>query len=122
RVLVVDDDDATRDAVAVALSDSCDVVQANDGVLALCLLEAQRFDAVVLDLMMPGVNGQEVLHAAKARRLRVPFVLASASIDVESTARVFGIMDFIRKPFGVVELEAKVSRALARRYARHHPQ
>jgi len=114
RVLVVEDDIATRDAVAVALSDQYDVVEANDGVLALSLLESHRFDAVVLDLMMPGVNGQQVLRAAQARSLSVPFVLASASEDVEAVARRFGVADYMRKPFGLDDLEAAVSSAVLR--------
>lgn len=89
-----------------------------DGRTALSILEAERVDLVLLDIVMPGMNGLEVLRRIKDRRLSpslpVIMVTASSTIDDAIIALREGADDFVRKPVDLDELEQSVARALAK--------
>ncbi|MDB4995271.1 MAG: two component heavy metal response transcriptional regulator, winged helix family [Myxococcaceae bacterium] len=112
RALVVEDDQDILDALAFALGGAFDVTPVASGVLALSLLDAQTFDLIVLDLYLPGVDGEAILQALRANAIRTPVVLASASRNVEATARTFGVAGFLRKPFSLTQLESMVATAV----------
>ena len=112
RILVVDDDQDIREALGSLLEDTYEVALAKDGKIALDLIERQNFDAVVLDLMMPVMNGAELMRSLKHRGIALPVVLASASTNLGTQATELGAADFISKPFDCQDLETKLARAL----------
>jgi DNA-binding response OmpR family regulator len=92
------------------------VVTAGDGVAAYELGSEHRFDLAILDHLMPGLLGREVLEKWKAEGLPFPVIMLSG-VDEESTlieCLKLGAVDFIRKPFRVNELVARVALALSR--------
>jgi len=84
KVLVVDDEPGIRRLLADVLSSStCHVVMACDGLEAVTILKRRRFDAVVTDINMPGMDGIELLRWMKANRRKEPVVVMSGSPDHE---------------------------------------
>ena len=119
RILVVEDEPTINQSVTERLrAEGFDVVQAFDGTAALQLFEQQAPDAIVLDLMLPGVDGLEVCRRVQAQR-PVPVLMLTARD--EETDIVIGLSvgadDYLTKPFRMRELVARV-RALLRRVER----
>jgi CheY-like chemotaxis protein len=114
RLLVVDDDADTLEALAVVLEDRYDVVTAHNGLEALNLLKKEPFDVMVLDLMMPLMDGETLIELMRKSGIEVPVVLASASADISALADRLGV-DHITKPYDVAALEAKLTRLMAGR-------
>jgi two-component system response regulator MprA len=116
RVLVVDDDPAVRSAVSRALRVDYDVAEAADGAEALAQHAGLPVDAIVLDLMMPGIDGLEVCRTLRRRDDPVPILVVTArdAIDDRVEGLDAGADDYLVKPFAVEELRARV-RALLRR-------
>jgi two-component system, OmpR family, response regulator MprA len=117
RILVVEDEPAVREAVERALRlEGYDVVLAGDGGEALETLDERPADAVVLDLLMPRVDGLELCRRMRLRGDRTPVLMLTARDAV--TDRVAGLDagadDYLVKPFALDELLARV-RALLRR-------
>ena len=112
-VLVVDDDDAIREAASEILEyEGYHVEQAADGKQALLKLEATQPDAIVLDLMMPGMDGWAFLRECRAdpQCSSRPVLLLSASQELIDTARDFHVEGFLAKPFDMYELIEVVRR------------
>src|SRR3954447_640402 len=119
RILVVDDERAVRDSLRRALElEGYDVELAEDGQEALDRLEAAGDDpdAVVLDILMPRVNGLEVARRLRATGNRIPILMLTARDQVEDRVEGLdaGADDYVVKPFALAELLARV-RALLRR-------
>jgi two-component system response regulator MprA len=117
RVLVVDDEPAVRRALERALTlDNYDVELAADGQEALDALATAPADAVVLDVMMPGVDGLEVARRMRRAGDRTPILMLTArdAIDDRVTGLDVGADDYLVKPFALRELQARL-RALLRR-------
>jgi two-component system response regulator MprA len=117
NVLVVDDDYAIRESLDRSLrANGYDVQLANDGTQALRALEGAAYDAVVLDVLMPGRSGIDVCHTLRAAGNRVPILILTARDTVSD--RVAGLEagadDYLVKPFALEELIARL-RALVRR-------
>jgi len=117
RILVVDDEPSVREAVERALRlDGHDVLLAGDGHEALGTLDARAPDAVVLDVLMPRVDGLELCRRMRERGDRTPVLMLTARDAVSD--RVAGLDagadDYLIKPFALEELLARV-RALLRR-------
>lgn len=118
-VLVVDDDRLVREVVRVVLeADDFDVVEATNGVEAMAAIERDRPALVVLDLMMPGMDGIELLRQrGDGRREGEPRVLmltARDDADTVAASRRAGADDFLAKPFSSVELLDRVERLVCR--------
>jgi two-component system response regulator MprA len=117
-IMVVDDEAAVRDALRRALSlEGYDVELAADGAEALQRLEeGARPDALLLDVLMPGVDGLEVCRRLRRSGSRLPVLMLTARAEVSD--RVSGLDagadDYLAKPFALQELLARV-RALLRR-------
>lgn len=102
KVLVVDDDPAILDLVATILRLSgVEVATAVDGVAGLALARVMKPDVVLLDIMMPRMDGYEVCRSLKESGdpPKVVMVTAMASADDELAAMTAGADDYIRKPF-----------------------
>ena len=115
-IAVVEDEQAIREAVAARLrADGFDVVTAGDGTTGLALCLERRPDVVVLDLMLPGLDGWEVCRRLQAA-LDVPVLMLTArddEADVVAGLRS-GADDYVTKPFSVRELSARVAALLRR--------
>jgi two-component system response regulator MprA len=120
KILVVDDERAVRESLRRALElEGYDIQLAADGQEALRLLEANgepQPDAVILDVLMPAVDGLEVCRRLRRSGNRVPVLMLTARDEIEN--RVAGLDagadDYVTKPFALEELVARV-RALLRR-------
>jgi DNA-binding response OmpR family regulator len=116
RVLVVDDEPTVREVVVGYLKrDGHDVSEAGDGRLAVSLLDEQSFDLVVLDMMLPGVSGLDILRRIRAAG-DMPVIMLTAR--AEESDRVAGLElgadDYVVKPFSPRELAARVNGVLRR--------
>ncbi len=115
RVLVVEDDLAIAQQLVGGLHRAgFEVALHNEGHGAAERAIAERFDGVVLDLMLPGANGFEVLARLKGRT-SVPVVVLSAGTDLDTRLRSFnaGAVDYLAKPFFLAELVARLRARLA---------
>ena len=120
RILVVDDNAANRDVLARRLGrEGHHVVTADDGGSALQLVADQQFDLVLLDLIMPGMNGFEVLRRLKATEHTrdVPVIVISALDELDSVVRCIesGAEDYLTKPFNPVLLRARIAASLEKK-------
>ena len=114
RILVVDDQPANLRAVSALLTrHGCEVVTAGNGEEALALAEAQVPDLLLLDMMMPGMDGFELLERIQQHpELRkLPAIFLTAAQDREMLLRAFavGAVDYVTKPFIPEELLARVT-------------
>jgi two-component system, OmpR family, response regulator len=117
RVLIVEDDADIAELMRMHLSDEGYVIErAADGQTGVQLLEAGQWDALVLDLMLPGIDGLEICRRARAMARYTPIIITSArSSEVHRILGLeLGADDYLAKPFSVLELVARV-RALLRR-------
>ena len=113
-VLVVDDDAMIRRLVRDVLEvDQVDVVEARDGEVALNLIEQTRPALIVLDIMMPGLDGVEVCRRLDHSLVKVLVLTARDDPDLEDECRLAGANDFLTKPFSSIDLLDKVVELLA---------
>ena len=117
RILVVDDNASNRDLLSRRLvREGYCVTAAENGAAALALTAAANFDLVLLDLMMPGMSGFEVLCRLKAEAgtRHIPVIMISALDELDSTVRCIeaGAEDYLPKPFNPVLLRARIGACL----------
>jgi len=115
RILIVDDEKPICDLIDINLSAagySCKSVQ--DGLKAIELIERERFDLILLDIMLPGADGFDIMEYI--RPLNVPVIFITAKNDVRDKVKglKLGAEDYLVKPFDVVELVARVEVVLRR--------
>jgi two-component system, OmpR family, response regulator len=118
RILVVDDEPSIVDSVATVLRyEGFEVDVANSGRRALQKAQDQVFDLIVLDVMLPDLDGLEVTRRIRSDGLDVPILFLTAKSDVED--RVAGLSvggdDYVAKPFSLMEVVARAKAILRRR-------
>ncbi len=116
KILIVDDEKPICDLIDMNLSEAgyhCTSVQ--DGLKALQIIENETFDLILLDIMLPGVDGFDIMEYI--RPLEIPVIFITAKYEVKDKVRglKLGADDYLVKPFDVVELVARVE-AVLRRY------
>lgn len=117
RVLVIEDNRDLGELVSLHLRDlGCEVSLATDGVTGLRQAQASHFDAIILDLMLPGMEGLELCQRLRAQKRYVPILMLTAkSTEVDRVVGLeIGADDYITKPFSMRELMARV-KAIFRR-------
>jgi two-component system, OmpR family, response regulator MprA len=117
RVLVVDDEPGVRETVSRALLlDGYEVSVADNGMTALDLVRTERPDAIVIDVMMPRMDGLETCRALRAEGHRLPVLMLTArdSAPDRDAGFIAGADDYLTKPFALRELVSRLG-ALIRR-------
>lgn len=127
NVLVVDDNEVNREILSRRLElQGHRVVMAEDGYRALEQLRKESFDLVLLDIMMPGMDGYEVLREIKSnQKLRhIPVVIISANTDMDSVIQCIerGAEDYLSKPFNPTLLKARIGAILEKKRLREQEQ
>jgi DNA-binding response OmpR family regulator len=115
RILIVEDEQAIADLIRINLCDAgYECVVAESGDQGADLMEQQFFDLCILDIMLPGADGYELLDYAKQLKIPVIFVTAKGETNDKVRGLRQGAEDYITKPFEVLELVARVENVLRR--------
>jgi adenylate cyclase len=127
RILVVDDIASNRDLLSRRLTrEGHQVETAEDGAEAIDRVAAGTFDLILLDLMMPGMSGFEVLCRLKSnlRARHIPVIMISALDEIDSTVRCIeaGAEDYLPKPFNPILLRARINACLEKKWLRDREQ
>lgn len=116
KILIVEDEKAISDLIYMNLTDAgYQCTCALDGMTACDLLEEHAYDLVLLDIMLPEVNGYELLDYIRPLEIPVIFITAKAALKDRVKGLELGAEDYIVKPFEIVELLARV-KVVLRRY------
>lgn len=116
RILIVDDEKPICDLIDLNLSGAgyhCTAVQ--DGLDAINLIEKETFDLILLDVMLPGADGYDVMDYIRPLHIPVIFITAKHEVRDRVKGLKLGADDYLVKPFDIVELVARVE-AVLRRY------
>lgn len=121
KVLIVDDDNEIRNVVSIYLkNEGYEVLQAENGYKALEIIKAESIDLVLLDIMMPKINGIEVCNEIRKNYVMPIIFLSAKDAEIDKILGLSsGAEDYITKPFSTVELIARVKSQL-RRYKRYN--
>ncbi len=115
KILIVEDEKPISNLIKMNLEDAgYQCVCAYDGMEAADILEEQSFDLVLLDIMLPKVDGYELLEYIRPMEIPVIFLTAKAALDDRVKGLNLGAEDYIVKPFEIVELLARVQVVLRR--------
>lgn len=123
KILVVDDNEMNRDLLARRLKrQGHEVLTANDGLAALGILNSHRVDLVLLDIMMPNLDGYQVLAKMKADEYLtdLPVIMITAVDELDSAVKCIemGADDYLTKPFNAVLLGARINASLEKHQLR----
>lgn len=112
-ILIVDDTETNIDILLELLGEKYDVIVALDGVSALEIVDENQVDLILLDIMMPQIDGYEVCGRLKSKEssLNIPIIFITARDDENSIEKAYeaGALDYITKPFKALELLARVN-------------
>ena len=119
KVLVIDDEAPIRLLCRVNLeAEGMEVIEAQDGTVGVELARSERPDVILLDVMMPGMDGWEVLQALQAgegtREIPIVFLTARAELRDRAQGLELGGIDYVTKPFNPIDLAPLVNGLLAR--------
>ena len=115
RILVVDDDQGILDSFEVMLGDRYNLVKADNGYEALRILEENPPQLIFLDIKMPGIDGIEILRKLQMdpKKVGVVIITASNQEEIEDEAKSYGVIDYLKKPLDIFEVDRIASQALA---------
>lgn len=115
KILIVDDEKSICDLIDINLSAAgyqCRTVQ--DGMKAIDMIEAENYDLILLDIMLPGVDGYDIMEYIRPLKIPVIFITAKHEVKDRVKGLKLGAEDYLVKPFDVVELVARVEVVLRR--------
>lgn len=115
RILIVDDEKPICDLIDLNLSAAgyyCRSVQ--DGLSAIDLIERENFDLILLDIMLPGADGFDIMEYIRPLKVPVIFITAKSNVKDKVKGLRLGAEDYLVKPFDVLELTARVEVVLRR--------
>lgn len=121
NILIVDDDDEIRKVVSIYLkNEGYEVIEAEDGYTALDFVKKNSVDLVLLDIMMPQINGIELCNEIRKNYIMPIIFISAKDGEIDKILGLYsGAEDYITKPFSPVELIARVKSQL-RRYKRYN--
>jgi len=112
KILIVDDEPFNVELLEGYLSEDFDILKAYNGTEALLIAGTNPPDLIILDIMMPGLNGYEVCRRIKAdgKTISIPIVIVTALNEKETKIKAIeaGADDFLNKPIDIIELTARV--------------
>lgn len=113
KILVVDDEKSTRESMKMILKGNHDVITAESGEKALDIVRREEPEIVILDIIMPGMDGIETLKKLREKCPDVPVVMVTATqmVNTAVTAMKLGAFDYVVKPFDVEEILIIVDKA-----------
>ena len=114
RILIVDDDPEISEPLALLLARDHDVDVAANGLEGLQRVADASYDAIVLDLMMPVMDGSTFKEQLDARHIDVPVLLVSGSEELPERAIALGVADHLAKPIDVEVLRQRLGSLLGR--------
>jgi DNA-binding NtrC family response regulator len=115
RILVIDDEQSIRELLKDFLqTKDFEVITSSDGETGIQLLKQDKFDLFLMDLMMPGISGLDVLRACRSENIDVPCIVitAHASVQTAVEAMKLGAYDYLPKPFVLEDVNMTIHRAL----------
>lgn len=115
KILIVDDEKPICDLIDINLSAAgydCKTVQ--DGLIAIDMIEKENFDLILLDIMLPGADGYDIMEYIRPLKIPVIFITAKHEVKDRVKGLKLGAEDYLVKPFDVVELVARVEVVLRR--------
>ncbi|MBQ0060125.1 MAG: response regulator transcription factor [Lachnospiraceae bacterium] len=118
RALIVEDDRHLSNNICESMKDMLELSQAFDGEQGLKALTTEKFDIVILDVMMPKMDGFEVLSAIRAQGINTPVLMLTALNQATDQVRGLkaGADDYLAKPFDISVLRARIEALLRRTY------
>lgn len=116
-ILIVDDEQHVLDALTRGLRSDYDVSTADNGIAATTILHSRAFDIILSDVVMPGIDGVELLRLVRTYDLDVPVMLMSGAPTIEHVMRAceLGAAGYLMKPLTLTEIKERLTRALALR-------
>ena len=115
RILIVEDEKPISDLIVMNLTRAgYDCTALYDGESAADILEEEIFDLILLDIMLPKINGYELMEYIRPLKIPVIFITAKASLDDRIKGLTSGAEDYLVKPFEIVELLARINIVLRR--------
>lgn len=119
KILIVDDEAGIRDSLRLLLQGSFDVSVAGDGAEALARVSELRPDLVLLDLLMPTIDGLETLKQLRERNAEMPVIMLTGAATVKSAVQAmkWGAVDYLNKPFDIEALTTLIVETLSARVA-----
>ena len=115
KILIVEDEEPISNLIRMSLTKAgyhCE--QAFDGESAADAVEAGYYDLILLDIMLPGINGYELLEYIKTKEIPVIFITAMGDLDDRVKGLRAGAEDYITKPFEMLEVQARIETVLRR--------
>ncbi len=115
KILIVEDEKPISNLIRMSLSKAgytCTCVY--DGIAAADLLESERFDLILLDIMLPGIDGFELMEYIRPLEMPVIFLTAKSAVSDKVKGLRMGADDYLVKPFEIIELLARVETVLRR--------
>ena len=113
-ILIVDDDNLIRDTLRDLLSASHECHTADRAEQALAYLDIETYDAVLTDISMPGLSGEEILRYIQAKHSTTPVIVMSGTLNDDAVREMLnaGAFAYFAKPFKLDEIQAAVERAV----------
>lgn len=123
KALIIDDDKRLSDNICKSLKNSMEMAQAFDGEEGLVRLGKETFDIVILDVMMPKIDGFEVLRQMRANGIDTPVIMLTALNQVKDQVQGLnaGADDYLAKPFDLSVLQARIEAILRRSHVNELP-